>query len=131
MNLDRFKEFRDERGWLLPFDFSKLPFTPKRIFFVSNVPQGMRRGDHAHYKTQQYIICLSGSVNVGLIDAHGNLEEKTITQGQSVFVDKLIWDYQDFLTGHDSIAVLCSTEYDPDDYITSMETLVQFVYAGI
>ena len=120
MHLEHFKPFTDERGWLLPFEFSKLPFIPKRIFFVSDVPKGMRRGEHAHYQTQQYLICLSGRVLVGLHNGV-QLEEKEIGQGESVFIDKLIWDYQDFLTGQDSVAVLCSTEYMPDDYITNFE----------
>lgn len=120
MDLEHFKSFSDERGWLLPFEFSKLPFIPKRIFFVSDVPQGMRRGEHAHFETQQYLICLAGRVRVGLHDGQ-SLEEKEIVQGESVFINRMIWDYQDFLTGQDSIAVLCSTEYTPSDYIMNFE----------
>jgi len=33
----------------------------------------------------------------------------------------MIWDYQDFLTGKDYIAVLCSTVYDPSDYILTFK----------
>jgi len=120
MNLDHFWPFRDERGWLLPFEFSKLPFIPKRIFFVADVPQGMRRGEHAHFQTQQYLICISGRVRIGLHNGT-QLEEREIGQGESVFIDKMIWDYQDFLTGKDCIAVLCSTVYDPSDYILTFK----------
>ena len=120
MNLDHFQPFRDNRGWLLPFEFSKLPFIPKRVFFVANVPLGMRRGEHAHHQTQQYLICLTGHVRVGLHNGI-TLEETEIRQGESVFIDRMTWDYQDFLTGHDCVAVLCSTEYDPSDYILSFE----------
>ena len=130
MNLYCFTPFIDKRGWLLPLEFNKLPFVPKRVFFVSNVPLGMRRGEHAHYKTQQYLICLSGKVRVGLHDGK-NLEERDICQGESVFIDRKIWDYQDFLTKDACIAVLCSTEYDHKDYITSFKKFLFVKSSGI
>jgi dTDP-4-dehydrorhamnose 3,5-epimerase-like enzyme len=103
--------FRDERGSLSPLDFKNLPFDPKRCFFVFNAPKGTRRGDHAHYITEQYLICLSGEVDVGIIDGDGE-KVYTLNPTDAILIPKLCWDYQIFKTGKDLLVVLASTEYD-------------------
>ena len=60
INIQKIKSFTDERGNLLPIEFSQLDFDPKRIFVVNDVPVGDVRGNHAHYKTKQYLICTKG-----------------------------------------------------------------------
>ena len=39
-------------------DQSILPFSIKRIFYITHVPLGSIRGKHAHKKCSQYLICL-------------------------------------------------------------------------
>lgn len=116
MIINRLNCFKDSRGVLSPMEFSKLPFTPKRCFFVTEVPKGVTRGNHAHFKTEQYLICLSGNITVGVIDSEG---ERTmdLSAGDSVYIPKLCWDYQVFNTGEDILFVLASTEYNSQDYI--------------
>ena len=113
------EKFEDTRGCLYPFDFDKIPFQPNRVFFVSEVPKGIKRGDHAHYETEQYLICLKGEVEVFLYDG-----EKTssilLKPMQGVYVPKLIWDSQIFKTGEDILLVLASTDYNKEDYIESL-----------
>ena len=107
----------DNRGRLFPVEFEKeLPFKPKRCFVVSDVPQNMWRGGHAHYQTQQVIFCVRGQVLVELDDG-ADVSQKTLYPGESIFIDKMIWDSQQFVTGNDIILVICSTEYDKQDYI--------------
>lgn len=36
----------------------------ERVFFISNVPRGARRGGHAHRVQDEYLICVRGSVDV-------------------------------------------------------------------
>ena len=45
-----------------------IPFEPVRCFWVFDVPSSEVRGEHAHKKLKQYLICLKGSVNVFLDD---------------------------------------------------------------
>jgi dTDP-4-dehydrorhamnose 3,5-epimerase-like enzyme len=108
--------FKDSRGSLIPIELNKIPFNPKRIFIVQNVPINTIRGNHAHYTTIQYLFCISGLIEVILND--GNIEKTfKIKEGEGVLIDNLIWDSQKFLTENSSILVLCSTEYDINDYI--------------
>ena len=108
--------FNDERGDLIPFEFSKLTFIPKRIFTVSNVPKDSIRGGHSHFSTVQILVCILGEIEVILHD--GFVEEiSKIKKGEYIVVDKLIWDSQKFLTDDSTLLVICSTEYNIDDYI--------------
>jgi UDP-2-acetamido-3-amino-2,3-dideoxy-glucuronate N-acetyltransferase len=125
MNVN-FKNYKDSRGELMPIPFKDVPFAPVRTFIVHNVPKNMVRGRHAHYKTKQFLICVKGCIEVLLDDG---LDKHTIilNVGESCLIDKGIWDEQKFLTGEDVLLVLCSTEYDPWDYIHDYEEYLTYI----
>lgn len=114
--------YSDNRGKLVPLEFNKLNFIPKRLFYVCDVPKGMWRGGHAHYKTQQLLICLSGKILVKL-ESKENTEEFILEKDQFCLVDKMIWDSQQFLDDNSVLLVLCSTEFDPEDYINDKKII--------
>ena len=116
MHIDTLKIFKDERGDLIPIEFKDLPFIPKRIFIVKNCDKGTRRGEHAHFTTQQYLICLKGHIKVV---THNGEEwnDAFIKEGEAVMIKDMHWDYQEFLTGEDILLVICSTPFIMMDYI--------------
>lgn len=118
--MQKLKKFTDDRGNLTPLEFKDIPFIPQRLFIVKDVPAGTQRGGHAHYNTQQFLICLKGKIKVVL---HDGVNEKTsfITEGETVLIDRMVWDYQEFTNDQDILLVLCSTPYTPEDYITDFE----------
>lgn len=120
MSIDKFDRFNDSRGDLFPLDYNKLNFKPLRMFWTTNVPRNMIRGGHAHYKTQQYLMCLQGVVEV-LLDNGKNKEKYIIKSGEGIYVSEMVWDEQKYLTGNEILCVLCSTEYDIEDYITDYD----------
>jgi len=123
-NIVKLKSFDDDRGSLIPIEFSSLPFEPKRIFIVNNVPVNMVRGNHSHHKTQQLIICVNGSVDVILHD--GISESITrLEKGEKILIPELIWDSQKFLNENSEIIVICSTIYDSKDYIFDFEKFIK------
>jgi dTDP-4-dehydrorhamnose 3,5-epimerase-like enzyme len=117
---NKLKAFEDEMGCLLPIEFGDLDFEPKRVFVVSNVPVGNIRGNHSHYKTKQYLICINGEVNV-LLDDGVAKETIHLVKNESILIPELVWDAQEFLTDDTEIMVICSTGYDLDDYILTYE----------
>lgn len=120
MYIHSIENFSDDRGCLYPLEFDKVPFAPKRLFVVSDVPKGKARGGHAHYQTEQFLICLAGEIDVTLDD--GKEETKvSLSPVQGVHVPAMVWDSQVFKTGKDILLVLASTEYNKDDYITVKE----------
>lgn len=112
-----FKLFTDDRGGnLLPVEFANVDFVPLRVFVVNDVPKDAIRGEHAHYKTKQLLVCVRGSILVGLDDGT-TTTEMILTEGESAYIDLFVWDYQQFLTENAIMMVLASTEYDASDYI--------------
>jgi len=116
--------FEDEDGTLVPIEFSNLPFKPQRIFYVANVPKGEERGLHAHYKTQQILTCIKGQILVRIHDGV-SLTEHTLNPNESIFIDRLTWDSQVFLTGDDILLSICSTSYNKEDYIEDFNTFLK------
>ena len=115
-----------ERGDLMAFDTIDVPFYVKRIFVVNNVPISEERGNHAHFENLQYLICLEGSIDV--INNDGKSETvHDLRKGECVFLDKLTWSKQIYTNEKTSIMVLCSHEYDKNDYITDFEEFKKLV----
>ncbi len=54
---------KKEMGYLVPLD-EGIPFVVKRIFYLTDIPNGVHRGRHAYYETKQVLICVSGEVKV-------------------------------------------------------------------
>ena len=99
----------DERGILSVADFSKLPFTPKRLFYVYDA-NGLR-GGHAHKKCEQILICLHGSCLVTINDVVYRLSSPDI----GLYIKTHAMSTQSF--DKDTVLlVLASEPYDPDDY---------------
>lgn len=107
-------------GSLLPIELNQLPFTPKRVFLVKDVPSGVTRGEHAHFQTQQVLMCLRGSIKVNLHDGK-NLTSSILQENDTIFVDKMIWDSQEFLTYDSILLSFASTHYDKKDYIEDFD----------
>lgn len=121
-----FPIFNDERGNLLPIEFKDLPFIPVRAFVVSGVPVRTWRGNHAHYRTSQLLICLSGTIEYHL--DHGRTEVAgTLGPGDSVLVKPMTWDKQQFMSEDAYLLVLCNTTYDRLDYIEDYHVFMRLV----
>ena len=108
----------DPTGNLCPIESSRdVPFDIKRIFYVYGVSDKDTRGQHAHYKTEQLLICLSGKVEVVCKD--GLKESRFLLESpqQALYIPEMIWDEQVYRTEDSVLLVLSSTLYDPSDYI--------------
>lgn len=109
--------FFDERGLLLPIDLSAIPFPVKRIFLVTGCPAGMKRGNHAHKETRQYVLCIKGMIRLWLENKAGQTST-ILPTGAGLLIEKMTWDTLSFMTGDEVLLVFCDTLYDTADYIT-------------
>jgi len=124
MEIKKLYSFYDWRGDLTPLEFYDLPFTPKRLFIVKNCEKGIRRGEHAHHKTQQLLICLKGEIKV--VTHNGKSKEVGILkEGCTTLIKAYHWDYQEFLSGDDVLLVVCSTPFDIKDYILNFDDFLR------
>lgn len=114
--INRYNVFNDDRGSLIPIDLKNIPFEVKRTLIVNNVPLNEIRGNHSHYNTKQYLVCINGSVDVILNDGFNETIYKLV-KGDSILIPEMVWDSQKFTSENSEILVFCSTEYDIEDYI--------------
>lgn len=114
----------DERGLLMAVN--QIPFNAKRMFFISNVPEGADRGNHFSKSSGFLYIIIRGGCKVSL-DNGINKEFHELTVGDSLVFPKEIWmrifDFQ-----NDTIlCVLADTEYNALDYESDYEEFCRIV----
>jgi len=56
--------YSDPRGILLPIELSALPFVPRRMFLVTEVPGGVERGSHRTRGCRQLLICVRPRIDL-------------------------------------------------------------------
>lgn len=118
--LHNFKLVNDMRGDLSVGEFVKdIPFTPKRYFLVYNVPSEKTRGEHAHYKCHQFLICVSGQCTVVVDDGKKRAEVLLDTPGKGIYIPALIWGIQYKYSNDAVLLVFASEYYEASDYIRS------------
>ena len=113
-----FKSFINDDGILVPLESnSQIPFDIKRIFYVYGVKNQQTRGQHAHYKTQQVLICIKGECQVICHDAQSSKKFLLKSPTQAIYIPEMIWDEQIYMSEDTILLVLSNTLYDKFDYI--------------
>ena len=113
---------KDTRGSLMAIEeFSPVPFSIKRVFVISNIPPTAVRGCHAHFKSDQYLIVVSGSCTIILDDAHDVKEYHLTHQDDGLFQSHGVWgEMKDF--SHDCVLLVVASDlYNANDYIHDYE----------
>ena len=109
-----------ERGDLMAFDTIDVPFEIKRIFVVNNTQIGEIRGNHAHKECMQVLICTNGKIRLDIHRKNGT-SLRILNKSDIAFIDTMVWSSQEYLQPNSELMVLCSDEYDKNDYITDFE----------
>ena len=113
-----FEENKDSYGSLVPIEAEKdIPFSVKRIYYIYNVQENMRRGFHSHVELHQMLICVSGSVKI--LTKTPFEEEITVLNNPSkgLYIGPMVWrEMYDFSEGA-VLLVLASEWYTLSDYI--------------
>ena len=110
------------RGALSVLDFeAHLPFVPRRVFFVYDVPSYHIRGEHAHRECHQFLVCVKGSCKV-VTDDTVTRDEWTLDQPSlGLHISPLVWMVQYKHSPDAVLAVFASHAYDPADYVREYE----------
>lgn len=99
-----------------------VPFKVERVFWIYDVPGGEDRGGHAYKETEEFIIALSGSLDVALDDGAGNVQTFQLNRSYyGLYVPKMMWRQMTNFSTNSVALVLASTRYDAEDYIRDYE----------
>jgi UDP-2-acetamido-3-amino-2,3-dideoxy-glucuronate N-acetyltransferase len=119
-------EFKDLRGSLVVSQFdSALPFSPKRLFFVFEVPSRGVRGEHAHRVQTQFLACVHGECSVVIDDGTERAEVRLDAPRTGLLVPPLVWTVQYNFSPDAVLAVLSSDDYDADEYVRDYEEFLR------
>ena len=116
---------RDLRGSLMATEFSGLPFAPRRLFTVYEVPSESVRGAHAHRECSQFLVCLAGGVSSLVDDGSAREEIHLASPEVGLHIPPMIWGTQWRYTRDAVLLVLASHPYDAADYIRDYEEFLE------
>jgi hypothetical protein len=117
-------KFQSDNGVLTPIQFDQiLPFPPKRIFLINEVPAEGVRGRHAHKQCIQFLICINGGCDIW-IDVGSKKSNLRLADGsEGLLVPPLTWlEISNFSPGA-ALLVIASDNYEEDDYIYDQRNL--------
>ena len=123
-----FQQHGDDRGMLVALEeFSDIPFEIKRVYYMYDTKEGVRRGFHAHKSLEQILICIHGSCKI-LLD-NGN-EKKIVSLErpyEGLYVANSMWrEMYDFST--DAVLMVLAAEiYEEEDYIRDYDEFLKFI----
>lgn len=104
-----------------------IPFEIKRIYYISKVPEGVRRGFHAHKELKQLLFCPYGRIQLILENKNGKEEIELSDPSIAVLIDRPIWREMLWLQKDSVLCVAASEYYDADDYIRSHDDFRQYI----
>ena len=120
--------YTDHRGSLSVLEAPFLPFDPKRLYCIYAVPDGSRRGCHAHRTEKELILALAGSFKVHVSDGASTKELLLDRPNQGLYVPPLVWhELHSFVVGS-ICAVLASERYNEDDYWRTYEDFLRAIH---
>ena len=118
----------DERGQLVAIEALKdLPFEFKRVYYIYDTKDGVRRGFHAHYDLEQILICVSGSCKIHL--DHGFETEEVLLDKpyEGLYIANDMWrEMYDFTEGA-VLLVIASRPYEESDYIRNYDDFIKMI----
>ena len=104
-----------------------IPFEIKRTYWIYDVPGGEIRGGHAFKEQNEFIIVLSGSLDVIVYDGE---KEKKFPLNRSyygLFIPNGLWRYMENFATNTLALVVSSTSFNENDYIRNKEQYKQFL----
>lgn len=118
VTLHELPHIEDMRGSLSVGEFERsIPFMPKRYFLVFDVPSREIRGEHAHRKCKQFLVCVKGSCSVVADDGKQRREYLLDRPDLGIYLPPMVWGTQYKYSSDAVLLVFASDYYDADDYI--------------
>lgn len=116
-------------GKLISIEYQKnIFFEIKRVFYIYNVGINSTRGKHAHFKTKQCLISVSGSCTVFLDNGLGLQKEYKLDSPEKYLIqDPLIWGSMYNFSKDNVLLVMADTCFSEDDYIKSYDHFLKIV----
>lgn len=123
-----FQQHGDERGQLVALEEMKdIPFEIKRVYYMYDTKEGVRRGFHAHKSLEQILICIHGSCKI-LLD--NGIEKKVVSLEkpyEGLYISSATWREMYDFSPDAVLMVLASDIYREEDYIRDYDEFLKII----
>lgn len=127
VTLHHYARIRDLRGDLTVGEFERnVPFLPKRYFVVFDVPSTETRGEHAHKRCHQFLVCVGGTVSVVVDDGRRREEVLLDRPNMGLLIPAGVWGIQYKYSATGTLLVFASEYYDATDYIRNYDEFLHY-----
>lgn len=115
-----------QSGKLVVSEKENLPFMPKRIYWVTGIEEKTIRGEHAHKKLNQILICDEGKIEIELISKERQTFKYTLSSSDiGLFVPKMYWRKIYYEEGS-ILLVLAEDLFKKSDYLSNFYDFVKY-----
>jgi len=122
IKLIQLQSLGDERGDLISLEEEKnIPFPIKRVYYLFDTKEKVRRGFHAHKKLKQVAIALKGSCRFMLDDSEEKKEVLLDNPSEGLYIDSFVWREMYDFSEDCVLVVLADAIYDEADYIRNYD----------
>lgn len=123
-----FQPHGDERGQLIALEeHNDIPFSIKRVYYMYDTGEGVRRGFHAHKSLEQILVCIHGTCKV-LLD---NGKEKKIIPlekpYEGLYIPNNMWREMYDFSPDAVLLVFASDIYKEEDYIRDYNVFLEMI----
>lgn len=123
-----FQSHGDDRGQLIALEeFKDVPFPIKRIYYMYDTGEGVRRGFHAHKSLEQILVCIHGSCKILLDDGTEQAVVELVHPYEGLYLSNAVWREMFDFSPDAVLLVLASQLYDEEDYIRDYDEFLCFI----
>jgi len=124
-----FPTMTDGRGDLVALETNtpNVPFTLKRVYYITNVPQGQDRGGHAHKALEGVLIATSGTIDITVDNGHDRESFTLDSPHKGLHLEAGLWREMSNFSEGAVLMVLASEVYDEADYIRDYQAFLEWV----
>ncbi|XZG70784.1 sugar 3,4-ketoisomerase [Chitinibacteraceae bacterium HSL-7] len=128
IQLVQLQKHGDDRGALVALEDTKnIPFEIKRVYYLFDTAQGVRRGFHAHRELKQIAIAVRGSCRFHLDDGHEKVDLLLDSPAQGLLLPPFLWHEMYDFSDDCVLMVLADDHYNEGDYIRSYDEFLEVV----
>lgn len=118
--------FISSEGALHVFELQKLPFVPRRLYWITGVPQNGIRGQHGHKQLEQAIGAVAGSCKLSVHDGNHILDLDLVAENGLVYIPAGHWRKLYNFSEDCTVLVVASEVYDEEDYIRDFDEFLNW-----
>ena len=111
----------------LSFQNKNIPFEIKRVYYIFDTKDGVRRGFHAHKNLEQVLVCVNGSCEILLDDGKEKSIIKLENRNEGLFIEKMVWREMFNFSADCVLMVLASDYYYEEDYIRDYQKFLNLI----